>query len=63
MMEYGIVPYIYDQAYKYYYRLWLAEKANSLEDITKYSYKVREVQIESPRVYTNPPHLFKLGEE
>lgn len=58
----GIIPYIYDQAYKYYYKLWLAETANSLEEITNYNHIIKEVEIGSPRVYVKPPRLFKLEE-
>ena len=58
----GIVPYIYDQAKEYYYRLYLAQYANELEDIKEYKITIKEVEIASPRTYTEPPKLFKLIE-
>lgn len=32
----GIVPYIYEQAYQYYYAIWSAQQANKDKDISDY---------------------------
>lgn len=56
----GIVPYVYDQAREYYYRLYLAQYANELEEIQEYKITVKEIEIASPRTYTEPPKLFNL---
>lgn len=56
----GIVPYVYDQAREYYYRLYLAQYANQLEEIEEYKITIKEVEIASPRVRTDPPKLFNL---
>lgn len=56
----GIVPYVYDQAREYYYRLYLAQYANELEDIQEYKITVKEVEIASPRVHIDQPKLFNL---
>ena len=32
----GIVPYIYEQAYQYYYNIWLAQQNNKDKDIADY---------------------------
>ena len=62
----GIVPFIYDQVSKYYYRLWLAQEANSIYDIKKYEPKIKEVIIQPPSISQKNTHKeFKLleGEE
>ena len=54
----GIVPYIYEDAEKYYYTLYLAQIVNN--NINIYNHKTEEVEIASPRVRTNPIKLFDL---
>ena len=54
------MPYVYDQAREYYYRLYLAQYANELEDIQEYKITVKEVEIASPRVHIDQPKLFNL---
>lgn len=57
----GIIPYIYQDAYKYYYTLFLAQKKNKEKD--NYNIKTKTVIIESPRMWIAPPKLFNLGED
>ena len=57
----GIIPYIYEDAKKYYYNLYLAQQRN--KDINNYTLEVKEIVIASPRMFTEPPKLFDLGEE
>ena len=57
----GIIPYIYEEAKKYYYGLYLAQQKN--KDVTGYRLEVKEIVIASPRMYIAPPKLFDLGEE
>jgi hypothetical protein len=57
----GIIPYIYKDAYDYYYNLYLAQQRN--KDIENYRLETKEVVIASPRVFIAPPKLFDLGEE
>ncbi len=57
----GIIPYIYEDAKKYYYNLYLAQQRN--KDIQNYRLEVKEIVIASPRVYIAPPKLFDLGDE
>lgn len=54
----GIVPYVYDDAEKYYYIKYLADKIN--QTIQTYQPKVIEVEIPSPQVEANPIKLFKI---
>lgn len=44
----GIVPYVYQQAYDYFYSLWLAHEKNKNKEFTTYIPTVREVHIPVP---------------
>lgn len=57
----GIIPYIYEDAKKYYYNLYLAQQKN--KNVTEYRLEVKEIVIASPRVFVAPPKLFDLGDE
>lgn len=57
----GIIPYIYEDAKKYYYGLYLAQQKN--KNIQGYSLTIKEIVIASPRMYTPAPKLFDLGDE
>lgn len=59
----GIIPYVYQEACDYYYRLYLAQVANEDKEIIDYMPKQKVIEIMSPRTYTQPPRLFDLGEE
>jgi hypothetical protein len=56
----GIVPFVYQEAWNYYYTLYLAEVANSIEDIENYTIKTQEITIPSPRIEVTPPKLFNM---
>ena len=57
----GIIPYIYEEAKKYYYNLFLAKQRN--KDIQGYTLQVKEIVIASPRAFSTPPKLFDLGDD
>lgn len=57
----GIIPFIYEDALKFYYSLYLAQTANATLKIEKP--QVKEIEIPSPRVHTSPKKLFKIDEE
>ncbi len=61
----GIIPYIYKQALNYYYALYQAQLVNKEKDLSNFTTsKERIVEIESPRVYVRPPHMwFEEGDE
>lgn len=59
----GIVPYIYNDARDYYYRLYLAQVANNIEEVKEYKPAIVEIEIESPRARVEPPRLFNIGDE
>ena len=44
----GIVPYVYNQAYEYYYALWVAQQKNEAKIISNYIPQVEEVKIPIP---------------
>ena len=55
----GIIPYIYKQALNYYYALYQAQLVNKEKDLSNFTTsKERVVEIESPRVYVRPPHMW-----
>lgn len=58
----GIVPFVYNQAEKYFYALYMAKMFN--DGMEEYKPKVEEVEIASPRVYTqNQIRLFDMDED
>lgn len=59
----GIVPYIYKDAYNYYYDLFTAQNKNQTKDVVNYTSKVKEITIKVPKVYIPPKRLFNLDEE
>ena len=59
----GIVPYIYDEAKEYYYKLYMASSANENVDAVKVTSKEKEVVIKEPRRKTSfLKKLFDLGD-
>ena len=58
----GIIPYVYQDALKYYYALYLAAVANEDKDVEHFQIKVRELTIEPPVRIVKPPRLFNLDD-
>lgn len=56
----GIIPYIYPQAYEYYFKLYELQTKNTYRDIT---YQWETVDIKSPRAEIKRKKLFNLDEE
>ena len=59
----GIIPYVYNDALKYYYSLYLAQLANEDKNINEYKNNVITIEAEAPYIYTQPPHLFDLDKD
>lgn len=59
----GIVPYIYQDAYNYYYALWLAQEKNKAKEINKYIPKIKEVHIPIPQRKIKKRKLFSFLDE
>ena len=56
----GILPFIYEDAKKYYYYLSLAKISNNNKTVEM---KVREIEIESPSVVVKQRRLFDLDDD
>lgn len=56
----GIIPYVYRDAYNYYYSLFLAKSSNENKDIEEYKPVIKEISIFSPRVKLKQHKLFNL---
>ena len=55
----GIIPYVYKQAFDYYYNLYQAQIINKEKDLSNFTKQKEKVfNIESPRVYVRPPHMW-----
>lgn len=59
----GILPYIYNDAYNYYYNLWLANQKNEDKDMQQYVPRVIEVRIEPPQREVYKRKLFTFLDE
>lgn len=58
----GIVPFAYQDAYNYYYSLFVAQSQNATIDIQELTNKVKEVVIPPPEIKL-PKRLFNLEDE
>ena len=56
----GIVPYVYTQAYNYYYSLWLAQQKNEDKIVQEYIPKVKEIVIPIPEKNPRKRKLFSF---
>ena len=54
----GIVPFVYENAYNYYYSLWLAKQKNKDIKIEQYTQKVKEIVIPRPQTKIKKRPLF-----
>jgi hypothetical protein len=54
----GIVPYAYDDAYRYWYSIWLANQHNDPKILEKYEPKVIEITIPIPERKERKRKLF-----
>lgn len=57
----GIVPYIYNDAYNYYYALWLAQQKN--ENKEQIIYRTEEIHIPIPQRKIRKRKLFSFLDE
>lgn len=59
----GIIPYVYKQAYDYYYNLWLAQEQNKTKNLNDYIPKDIVVVINSPQRQIEKRKLFTFLDE
>lgn len=59
----GIIPYIYQEAFNYYYALWLANQKNENKNIVEYVPIIREIKIPIPQRKIKKRKLFSFLDE
>lgn len=59
----GIVPYVYQHAYEYYYNLWLAKQKNKDVEVELYTPRVKEITIKRPERKIKKRPLFTFLDE
>lgn len=59
----GIIPYIYKDAYNYYYSLWLARQKNENKVVETYIPEVKEIIIAPPKRKIKKRNLFTFLDE
>lgn len=59
----GIIPYVYKDAYNYYYNLWLAQEQNKSKNINDYIPKDIEIVIQPPQKKPQRRKLFSFLKE
>lgn len=59
----GIVPYVYKDAYNYYYSLWEAQQKNKDISVKSFIPKVKEITISSPTCRISKRSLFSFLDE
>lgn len=59
----GIVPYVYQDAFNYYYSIWLAQQRNETKIIEEYKPEVFEVSIPRPQREKKKSKLFAFLDE
>ena len=56
----GIVPWVYKQAFDYYYAIWLAQQKNTNKTVENYIPKETEIIIPRPKPKPHKKHLFSF---
>lgn len=59
----GIIPYVYKDAFNYYYSLHMAQEKNKDKNVNEYVLKGKEVRIKPPQLNPKQKRLFNLEEE
>lgn len=59
----GIVPWIYQEAYQYYYNLWLAQQRNQNKNVEEYKAHTITISIAPPKRKIKKRKLFSFLDE
>lgn len=59
----GIIPFVYQDAYNYYYNLWLAKQKNADVKVDLYVPVIKEIVIKSPQRKVKQRKLFSFLDE
>lgn len=59
----GIIPYIYNEAYNYFFTIWKAQEVNNNKNIEKYVPSAKEIVIKNPERKIKKRKLFSFLDE
>lgn len=59
----GIVPYVYQNAHEYYYKIWLANQQNKAKPVEQYQPQERVIVIPPPKRIEKKKKLFAFLDE
>ena len=59
----GIVPWVYDEAKRYYYNQWLLSQKNADKNIQAYVPKIKEIIIKPPKREPKKRRIFMFLDE
>ena len=59
----GIIPYIYNEAYDYFFAIWKAQEVNNNKNIEKYVPSATEIIIKNPERKVKKRKLFSFLDE
>lgn len=59
----GIIPFIYKDAYNYYYNLWMIQQSNKDKNIIDYVPKLKEIKIPIPKKEPRKRSVFTFLDE
>lgn len=59
----GIIPFIYKDAYNYYYNLWMIQQSNKDKNVIDYVPKLKEIKIPIPKKDPRKRSVFTFLDE
>lgn len=59
----GIIPFIYKDAYNYYYNLWMIQQSNKDKNVIDYVPKLKEIKIPIPKKKPRKRSVFTFLDE
>lgn len=59
----GIIPFIYKDAYNYYYNLWMIQQSNKDKNVIDYVPKLKEIKIPIPKKEPRRRSVFTFLDE
>lgn len=59
----GIIPFIYKDAYNYYYNLWMIQQSNKDKNVIDYVPKLKEIKIPIPKKEPRKKSIFTFLDE
>lgn len=59
----GIIPFIYKDAYNYYYNLWMIQQSNKDKNVIDYVPKLKEIKIPIPKKEPRKRSVFTFLDE